>query len=160
MFHSFRLHQVILIVATSTLPAVVIAQEAPSPRSIEPIRHETELHPESCKAFDDLAMAYHAAGQDQQALDVGLKAVALAKKSNNSGLRILEDHLTQIWFQIAMVQSWLGQEAELHATAARALQHAAGTHFATTAERAAKCALLHSSSDKAQVIAALALARR
>ncbi|HZL36173.1 MAG TPA: hypothetical protein VFC78_12725 [Tepidisphaeraceae bacterium] len=61
---------------------------------------------------------------------------------------------------VAALQAWFGEDAQFASTVHRAIENAKGTHYATTAERAAKSAMLRPCNDKTQLRASLALARR
>ena len=62
--------------------------------------------------------------------------------------------------KVAALQAWFGQEKELAATRQRILAFAKDTNDAGTAERAAKACSIRASTNKAELDAALALARK
>ena len=122
-----------------------------------------------------LAAAYHVLG-DQQALDSLLKhhpeaASRIADVYQSAGrTREAIPHLakasaanpndTLLSLKVAALQAWFGQEKELAATRQRILAFAKDTNDAGTAERAAKACSIRASTNKAELDAALALARK
>jgi hypothetical protein len=66
---------------------------------------------------------------------------------------------TLLSLKVAALQAWFGQDKEFAATRQRLLAFAKGTTEMTTAERAAKGCSILTSADKAELDAALALAR-
>jgi WD40 repeat protein/serine/threonine protein kinase/tetratricopeptide (TPR) repeat protein len=67
---------------------------------------------------------------------------------------------TVLYLTVAALQAWLGQDKELAATCRRGLAKAKDTTVPETAERVAKACCLLPSIEKAQLEAALALARK
>ena len=94
-----------------------------------------------------LATAYQSAGRTREAVP-HLATVSAANPKD-----------TLLSLKVAALQAWFGQEKELAATRQRVLAFAKGTNEATTAERAAKACSILPSTDKAELEAALALAR-
>jgi hypothetical protein len=66
---------------------------------------------------------------------------------------------TELSLKVAALQAWFGQEKELAATRQRVLAFAKNTNEAITAERAARVCGILPSADKAELAAALVLAR-
>jgi WD40 repeat protein len=66
---------------------------------------------------------------------------------------------TELSLKVAALQAWFGQEKEFAATRQRLLALAKDTNEANTADRAAKACSLMPNSDKAELDAAMALAR-
>jgi tetratricopeptide (TPR) repeat protein len=122
-----------------------------------------------------LAAAYHVLG-DQQALDSLLKhhpeaSSRIADVYRAAGrTREAIPHLakasaanpndTLLSLKVAALQAWFGQEKELAATRQRILAFAKDTDGAGTAEHAAKACSIRASTSKAELDAALALARK
>jgi tetratricopeptide (TPR) repeat protein len=67
---------------------------------------------------------------------------------------------TALFLKVAALEAWFGEEKELAATRERILSIAKGTNDVTTAERAAKACSIRASTDKAELEAAVALARK
>jgi WD40 repeat protein len=67
---------------------------------------------------------------------------------------------TTLSIKVASLQAWFGQESELAATRQRILAFAKGTSDENAIDRAAKACCILPSTDKAEVEAALALARK
>jgi hypothetical protein len=67
---------------------------------------------------------------------------------------------TELWINLAACQAWFGRAQELSATRQRVLAFAEGTSDMLTAERAAKVCTIVPSTDKAELEAGLALARK
>jgi WD40 repeat protein len=67
---------------------------------------------------------------------------------------------TELWIDLAAWQAWFGQAQELAATRQRVLALAKGTSDMLTAERAAKVCTIVPSTDKVELEAGLALARK
>ena len=125
--------------------------------------------------WDKLAAVYHLLG-DQQALDkllkhhpVAIEGVGEVLQSAGSTRDAIpyfakasaanpEDTLLSL--KVAALQAWFGQDKEYAATRQRLLAFARDTDEAVTAERAAKACSILSCTDKAELEAALALARR
>jgi tetratricopeptide (TPR) repeat protein len=95
-----------------------------------------------------LATAYQEAGRTREAVPV------LASKLAN------DSKDTPLLLKVAALQAWFGQNDELAVTCTRALDFAKDTQVPSTAERTAKICSLRPSSDRTQIDAALALARR
>jgi len=95
-----------------------------------------------------LAAAYQSAGRTREAVP----HLAQASAANPAD--------TLLSLQVAPLQAWFGQEKELAATRQRILAFAKDTNDATTAERAAKACSIIPSSDKVELEATLALARK
>ena len=95
-----------------------------------------------------LATAYQSAGRTREAVPHLAKASAANPKD------------TILSLKVAALQAWFGQEKELAATRQRILAFAKDTNEAITAERAAKACSILPSTDKAELEAALALARK
>jgi tetratricopeptide (TPR) repeat protein len=89
-----------------------------------------------------------AAGRIQDAL-VPLAALSAARPED-----------TQLFLLVAALQAWFGQDQELAATCRRGLELAKNTTVPATAERVAKVCCLRPSTDKVQLEAVLALARK
>src|SRR5262249_20175653 len=66
---------------------------------------------------------------------------------------------TLLSLKVAALQAWFGQEKELAATRQRILTFAKGTRDVATAERVSKACSIFPAEDKAELEAALALAR-
>jgi tetratricopeptide (TPR) repeat protein len=95
-----------------------------------------------------LAMAYQSAGRTREAILPLAQASAANPKD------------TILSLKVAALQAWFGQEKELAATWQRVRTFAKDTKEASTAERAAKVCSLLPTADKAELDAALALARK
>ena len=104
--------------------------------------------PTDAALLDKLATAYHEAGRTREAVPV--LASELAIDSND----------TLLLLKVAALQAWFGQNDKLAVTCTSALEFAKDTQEPATAERTAKICSLRSSSDRRQIDAALALARR
>ena len=94
-----------------------------------------------------LATAYQSAGRTREAILPLAQASAANPKD------------TILSLKVAALQAWFGQEKELADTRQRILAFAKDTNEAMTAERAAKACSILPSTDKAELDAALALAR-
>ncbi|MGO9465529.1 MAG: hypothetical protein ACLQVF_15405 [Isosphaeraceae bacterium] len=103
--------------------------------------------PENTALAADLLLAYQSAGRTREAVPY------LAKTS-------AADASDMLLVQVAALQAWFGQEKELAATRQRILAFAKDTSDAGTAERAAKACSILPSTEKAELAAALALARK
>ncbi len=117
-----------------------------------------------------LAAAYHIIG-DQQALDNLLERHPTAAAYQSAGrTREGVSYLakastanpddTMLSMKVAALQAWFGQDKELAATRQRIRAFAKDTNDTGTAERAAKACSIRASSDKAELDATLALARK
>jgi len=95
-----------------------------------------------------LATAYQSAGRMREA--VPHLATASAANQNDTLLSL----------KVAALQAWFRQDKELAATRQRIRALAQATNDAGTAERAAKACSIRASSDKAELDATLALARK
>jgi WD40 repeat protein/tetratricopeptide (TPR) repeat protein len=104
--------------------------------------------PENTAMAADLLLAYQSAGRTREAIPFLTKA---STANPNHTLLSLE---------VAAFQAWFGQEKELAATRQRIRAFAEGTNDAGTAEQAAKACSIVPSTDKAELDAALALARK
>jgi WD40 repeat protein len=89
-----------------------------------------------------------AAGRTQDAL-VHLAVVSAARPED-----------TELALKVAALQAWFGQDKDLAETCRRGLASARNTTVPETADRVAKGCCLRPSTDKAQLAAALALARQ
>jgi WD40 repeat protein/serine/threonine protein kinase/tetratricopeptide (TPR) repeat protein len=94
-----------------------------------------------------LATAYQLAGRTREAIPHLAQASAAHPKD------------TLLSLKVAALQAWFGQEEELAATRQRLLAFAKDTTDGATCERVAKACSIRPSSDKAELEAALALAR-
>ena len=104
--------------------------------------------PENTALATDLFLVYQSAGRTREAIPYLAKASA----ANPSD--------TLLSLKVAALQAWFGQEKELAATRQRILAFAKDTNDAGTAERAAKACSIVPSTDKVELDAALALARK
>jgi len=95
-----------------------------------------------------LAAAYQSAGRTREAVPY-LAKLSAANPAD-----------TVLSLQVAPLQAWFGQEKELAATRLRILAFAKDTNDPTTAERAAKACSVRPATDKAELAATLALARK
>jgi serine/threonine protein kinase/formylglycine-generating enzyme required for sulfatase activity len=95
-----------------------------------------------------LATAYQSAGRTKEALPYFARASAADPKD------------TALSVKVAALQAWFGQDKELAATRQRILAFAKDTNDAGTAEKAAKACSIRASTPKAELYAALALARK
>ena len=103
--------------------------------------------PENTALAMDLFSAYQLAGRTREAVPYLAKTSA----ANPSDFLLL---------QVAALQAWFGQEKELAATRQRILAFAKDTTDWNTAERSAKACSILPWTDKAELAAALALARK
>jgi WD40 repeat protein/serine/threonine protein kinase/tetratricopeptide (TPR) repeat protein len=110
--------------------------------------HQASLAADLATAHRSLRQAYLSAGRTREAVPHMAKVSAA-----NPGD-------TEFSLQVAALQAWFGQDKELAATRQRVLAFAKGTSDAGTAERAAQVINLLASTDKAQLEAALTLARK
>jgi tetratricopeptide (TPR) repeat protein len=110
-----------------------------------------EADPENSLVAAELAqllfLAFQSAGRTREAVPY----LAKASRAEPSDMLLL---------QVAALQAWFGQEKELAATRQRIQAFAKETHDAGTAERAAKAYSIRMSTSKAELDAALALARK
>ncbi len=95
-----------------------------------------------------LAAAYQSAGRTREAVP-HLAKVSAANPAD-----------TVLSLKVAALQAWFGQEKELAASRQRILAFAKGTNHVGTADQAAKACSIRASTDKAELEAALALARK
>ncbi|MGO9469732.1 MAG: protein kinase domain-containing protein [Isosphaeraceae bacterium] len=95
-----------------------------------------------------LATAYQSAGRTRE----GVAYLAKASAANPND--------TLLSLKVAALQAWFRQEKELADTLQRVRAFAKDTNDAGTAERAAKVCSIRPSTDKAELSASLALARR
>ncbi len=105
-------------------------------------------HPDTLLSMNNLAGSYLASGRAREAL--ALLAECSAAEPKNALLAL----------RVAALQAWFGQEKELAETRKRALANAEGTGVAITAERTVKACSILPSADRAEIEAAVALARR
>ncbi len=98
--------------------------------------------------LSQLFLAYQSAGRTREAVPYLAKASA-ADPSD-----------TLLSLKVAALQAWYGHEKELTATLQRIRAFAKDTNDAGTAERAAKACSIRVSTSKAELDAALALARK
>jgi hypothetical protein len=96
---------------------------------------------------DYRALILESSGRTREAVGYLAKASAANPKDTNLSLKV------------AALQAWFGQDQELAATRQRILAFAKGTDDEGTAERAARACSILPSADKAELEAALALAR-
>jgi hypothetical protein len=94
------------------------------------------------------AAAYQSSGRTREAVPLLAQASAASPKD------------TCLSLKVAALQAWFGQEKELAATLQRIRAFAQDTKDAATAEQAAKACSIRASGDKAELEAALAIARR
>ncbi len=113
-------------------------------------RFEEKLakEPENTALAADLLLVYQSAGRTREAIPFLTKASAA------------NPNQTLVSLKVAAFQAWFGQEKELAATRQRIRTFAQGTRDAATAEQAAKACSIVPSTDKAELDAALALARK
>ena len=88
---------------------------------------------------------------------VGRLAEARADLATASAANPMDSLLS---LQLAALQAWFGQDKEFAATGQRILAFAKDTNDAGTAEQAAKACSIRASTNKAELDAALALARK
>ena len=105
-------------------------------------------HPTTVATTLELADAYVAGGRTREAIPHLANAYAVNPSD------------TLLSLKVAALQAWFGQEKELAATRQRVLAFAKDTDDANTAERAAKVCSILPHTDKVQLEAALALARK
>jgi hypothetical protein len=128
------------VAATTKLPIAAPDGTAPRPN---PLPDTANLDALKQQARRELA-----AGRTQEALVHLAAASALDPKD------------TMLALDVASLQAWFGQDAELAVTIKRVRENAKGTTDPSTPERAAKICVLRPTSDKAQLESALALAHR
>jgi tetratricopeptide (TPR) repeat protein len=104
--------------------------------------------PSSTALAADLLLVYQSAGRTREAIPFLTKASAANPND------------TLLSLKVAAFQAWFGQEKELAATRQRILAFAKGTNDVGMAERAAKACSIVPSTDKAELDAALILARK
>ncbi len=102
-------------------------------------------HPAAAAGIGDL---YVATGRTREAIPFLVEASAADPKD------------TMLSIKVAALQAWFGQDKELAATRQRIRAFAKDTQEWSTAERAAKACSILASTDKAELEAALALARK
>jgi len=95
-----------------------------------------------------LATAYQSAGRTREAIPYLAKASAANPKD------------TVLSLKVAALQAWFGQEKELAATLERIRAFAKDTNDAGTSERAAKACSIRAFTNKAELEAAVDLARK
>jgi hypothetical protein len=95
-----------------------------------------------------LATAYQSAGRPRE----GVPYLAKASSANPKD--------TLLSLQVATLQAWFGQAKELAATLERIRAFARDTNDAQTAQHAARACSIRESTDKAELDAALGLARK
>jgi tetratricopeptide (TPR) repeat protein len=95
-----------------------------------------------------LATAYQSAGRTREAVPHLAKASAANPKD------------TMLCQKVAALQAWFGQDKEFGVTRQRILAFAKGTEDSTTCERVAKACSILPCTEKAELEAALALARK
>jgi len=120
---------------------------------LEQVRDDEEKrlgagHPVTLATTLNLAEAYAASGRTREAVPILVKASSANPQD------------TLLSLKVAALQAWFGQEKELAATCRRGLKLAGNTDVPETADRVAKGCCLLPSTDKAQIEAALALARK
>ena len=135
-------------------PSILPHEAMPRPQT-PPARGPAHLfaeklaqEPENTALAADLLLAYQSAGRTREAIP----HLAKASAANPSD--------TLLSLKVAALQAWFGQEKELAATRQRILAFAKDTNDAGTAERAAKACSIRASTNKAELDAALALARK
>src|SRR6185312_11291251 len=96
----------------------------------------------------DLADSYSSVGRTREAVPLLAKASSANPTDANLSLKV------------AALQAWFGQDKEFAATCERILAFARDINKAKTAERAAKACSILPATDKAEIGAALALARK
>jgi eukaryotic-like serine/threonine-protein kinase len=113
-----------------------------------------ELDPKNIMAHSNLVNALKGKDQLDAAIASYRKAIELDPKD-----ALASSNLALAYMRVAAPQAWYGQDKELAATCARALEFAKDTKDPTTAERVAKICSLRQ-SDPGTHEAALVLARR
>jgi WD40 repeat protein/tetratricopeptide (TPR) repeat protein len=116
-------------------------------RALELLAEQLAKEPENSALAADLFSAYQSAGRTREAVPYLAKASAA-------------DPSDMLLLKVAALQAWFGQEKELAATRQRMLAFAKDTNDAGTAEHAAKACSILPYTDKAELDAALALARK
>jgi tetratricopeptide (TPR) repeat protein len=104
--------------------------------------------PEDGALLKGLARAYQSAGRTREAVPYMARASAVDPTDTMLSLRV------------AAFQAWFGQEKELAATRRQILAFAKDTNDASRAEEAAKACSILASTNKSELGAALALARK
>ena len=117
-------------------------------RAIAEYRKAVTDHPADVAFLTKLATAYQSAGRTREGVPYLVKASAADPKD------------TMLSLKIAAFQAWFGQEKELADSCRRGLDLAENTTAPETADRVAKGCCLLPSTDKAQIEAVLALARK
>jgi Tetratricopeptide repeat len=138
-------------VADANKAAVLPADRAavrPSGLVIDEVKILGADHPTTVATTLKLGGAYVAGGRTREAIP----HLATAHAANPRD--------TLLSLKVAALQAWFGQEKELAATRQRVLAFAKDTNDANKAERAAKVCSILPYTDKVQLEAALALARK
>jgi WD40 repeat protein len=117
-------------------------------RAIAEYRKAVANRPADLALLTKLATTYQSAGRTRE----GIPYLAEASAANPKD--------TLLSLKVAALQAWFGQEKELAATRQRIRSFAKDTNDAGTAEQAAKACSIRASTDKAELEAALALARK
>ncbi len=126
----------------------VAAANAARARACVLFAEKLAQEPENTALATDILLAYQSAGRTREA--VPYLARASAANPNDSLLSL----------NVAALQAWFGEEKELTATLQRIRTFAKDTDDAGTAERAAKACSIRASTDKAELDAVLAFARK
>jgi eukaryotic-like serine/threonine-protein kinase len=105
-------------------------------------------HPDTLEAMNNLVGSFFIAGRTADAIALLAKLSAINPKDTDASLNL------------AILQTWYGQDADYEATRRRLVQEAEGTDQAGTAERAAKACCLRPSTNLELLAKALSLARR
>jgi WD40 repeat protein len=117
-------------------------------RAIAEYRKAVTDRPADVALLTKLAATYQSAGRTREAIPY-LAEVSAANPKD-----------TLLSLKVAALQAWFGQEKELAVTRQRIRSFAKDTNDAGTAEQAAKACSIRASIDKAELEAALALARK
>jgi WD40 repeat protein/tetratricopeptide (TPR) repeat protein len=117
-------------------------------RAIAEYRKLVTEQPADVALLTKLAATYQSAGRTREGLPYLAKASAADLKD------------TMLSQKVAALQAWFGQDKELTATLQLIRAFAKDTDDAGTAERAAKAGSMRASTDRAEIDAALALARK
>jgi tetratricopeptide (TPR) repeat protein len=123
------------------------AANAAGARGCALLAEKLAQEPENTTLAADLLSAYQSAGRTREAVPYLAKASAA-------------DPSDMLLLKVAALQAWFGQEKELAATRQRFLAFAKDTNDSGTAARAAKACSIRVSASKAELDAALALARK
>ncbi len=122
--------------------------QPPPARACALFAEKLAQEPSNTALAADLLLVYQSAGRTRDAIPFLTKASAANPND------------TLLSLKVAAFQAWFGQEKELAATRQRILAFAKNTNDAGMAERAAKSCSIVPSTDKAELDAALALARK